>query len=69
MAYFLFLHRPNKAIAITPPRLDQSLHLPTISYRLTRQLDAALEGCITDALPRPQQRAQHILRDQVRALL
>jgi hypothetical protein len=65
----LFLHRPNKAIAITPLRLDQPLRLPTISYRLTRQLDAALEGCITDALLRQQLRAQHILRDQVCALL
>jgi hypothetical protein len=69
MAYHLFLHRPDKAITIAPPRLDQPLRLPTIPKRLARQLDATLQGGIADALPGPQLGAEHALRDQMGALL
>ena len=68
MAYILFLHRPDKAIAIAPPRLDQPLRPPTIPNGLARQFDAALEGRITDVLPGPYLRAERVLRDQMRAL-
>jgi hypothetical protein len=68
MAHRLFLHHPDKAIAIAPPRLAQPLRPPTISDGLTCQLDAALEGRITDVLPGPYLRAERVLRDQMRAL-
>ena len=68
MAHRLFLHHPDKAIAIATPRLDQPLRPPTISNGLACQLDAALEGRITDVLPGPYLRAERVLCDQVRAL-
>jgi hypothetical protein len=68
MARRLHLHRPDKAVAIAPPRLDQPLLLPTIADRLARLLDTALQRRITDELPGPHLCAEHVFPDQVRAL-
>ena len=61
-------HRPDKAIAIAPPRLDELLRVPTVPDGLARPFDAALQRRLTDELAGPHLRAQFLSGDHVVAM-
>ena len=67
--YNVFLHRPHKAIAVTPTALNEPLRPPTVANGLAGQRNTALERRITNKLARPYMRAELVFGDYMVAML